>query len=99
MAVRTDLLVCLLDQSERFVLRQRRNLDLHLDGNAEASPLARPDGGMARDDSSLYVLLMLPRHEFDRSTEASGVPGREQVLRRRGVGQSWSTHFLPDRQG
>jgi len=42
MAVRTDLFVRLIDQSDGFVLRQRWNLNLHLDRNAEASPLARP---------------------------------------------------------
>src|SRR5271154_6911637 len=98
MAVGTDLFVGLFDQSDGFVLRQRWNLDVHRDRDAEASALARPDGSVACDHSSLDVLLMLPCHELDCSTEASGVTSRKQVLRRRGVGQSRSAHFLPDRQ-
>src|SRR5580700_8197809 len=97
MAVWTDLFVRLFDQSEGFILRQCRNLDFHLDGNAEASTFPRPDGSVARDDCSLYVLLVLPRHKFDSAAEASSVPRGKQVLRRRRVGQSRSTHLLADR--
>src|ERR1700722_4061526 len=98
MAVRTNLFVRIFLQGDGFVLRQRCNSDMHLDRDAETTPLARPYGSVTGDDSSLDVLLMLPRHELDRSTEASGVPGCKQVLRRRGVRQSGSTHFLPHRQ-
>src|ERR1700722_14240503 len=98
MAIRTDLFVRLFDQSESFILGQRWNLDFHLDGNAEASSFTRPDRSVAFHDCSLYVLLVLPCHEFDSAAEASSVSCRKQVLRRGGVGQSRSTHLLPDRQ-
>jgi hypothetical protein len=98
MAVRTNLFGRLFGQSEGFSLRQCWNFDFHLDGNAEASPLTRPDGSVACDDCSLYVLPVLPGHEFNSAAIAGSVPRRKQVFRRRGVGQTGSTHFLPDRQ-
>jgi hypothetical protein len=55
---------------------------------------ARPDRRVACDYCALHVLLVLPGHEFDSAAEAGSVPRRKQVLRRRGVGQSRSTHFL-----
>jgi hypothetical protein len=41
-------------------------------------PFARPDGGLACDDTSFYILLVLPRYEFDRAPKARGVPRRKQ---------------------
>src|SRR3954468_5015416 len=98
MAVWTYDFVSLFSQSHGFLLRECRNPDLHLHRNAAASCFARPDRGGACDDSPPDILLMLPCHEFDRASETRCVPRCKQVLWRGGVGQSRSTHLLPDRQ-
>jgi hypothetical protein len=98
MAVRTDPFVRLFNQRNGFVFWQRRSFHLHPDSDTEAASFARPHRSVTGHYGSLHILLVLTRNELNRAAETRGVPGREQVLRRRSIGQSGPTHFLADGQ-
>src|SRR3984957_16102132 len=93
-AVGADRVVCLLHQRARFVDWQRWYLHMHHHGDAEATTFARPYRSRASHDRSGDVLLVLVREEFDCPTETCCITSSKQMLRCRGIGQTWAAHFL-----
>src|SRR5207248_10813357 len=94
MRIRTDLFVRLVDERDELRPGQALVLDVELDREAEPPAVARSDRHGAGHDRTLRVLLLLLGDIIERAAEASGVAGREQMLRRGGAGLARTAHLL-----
>jgi hypothetical protein len=92
MGVGTDFFVGLPHERVQFVLRNVRVFDAHLNGNAKTTALAFADRDSTGDLRSRGVVLLLLRHEIERS------PQSRQRSPQRKDAPAWPSRACPRRR-